>query len=62
MLGGAHDTMGMGYGVLTPVLKPKIFFAASHRAREREKLTRRLESTGGAAAKKLKKNCFHTIT
>ena len=48
--------MGMGYGVLTPVLKPKIFFGLA--GREREKLTRRLESTGGAAAKKLKKPVF----
>ena len=44
MLGGAHDTMGMGYGVLTPVLKPKIFFGLA--GREREKLTRRLEIRG----------------
>jgi len=48
--------MGMGYGVLTPVLKPKNFFGLA--GREREKLTRRLESTGGAAAKKLKKPVF----
>ena len=61
MLGGAHDTMGMGYGVLTPVLNPEtqnFLRGLMHRARECEKLTRRLESTGGAAAKKLKKPVF----
>ena len=61
MLGGAHDTMGMGYGVLTPVLKPKIFFAASQGARTRETHEEIREHWRGSC-KKIKKTCFHTIT